>query len=416
MKCSFGKVAVCVLALAGMSAHAMPIGVRTMMLGRAAARQAASTPVVTQQVWTVTFDANGGTVAETSRAVTNGCAVGELPVATWDGHTLDGWFTASDGGSPVSDETVVTTNATFYAHWTANGGASGDDPGTGGGTTGGGEGTGGGSTGGGGVVGDGIAGRLNVRFAKAQTVLGVLYGKDGEPVGTVQVKVGKINKKKGTVKIAATATLLVDGKAKKVTAKTVSVVLDATGRVPPVTLAFKAPIGEMAFEMAADGTFRLKNGSYVMAEKSMGGNWTRAGARVWVDGGRGATSLPAGTVRELLPDGEPVIPKAGKWSFAKAASVKWAKPKKGAERPEIYDEVSGKGLIVDDAKGKTNLSGMKLTYTPKTGIFKGSFKIYAIQSGRLKKVVVKVIGVVVDGKGWGSAAGPGGVSFAVTVE
>ena len=139
---------------------------------------------------------------------------------------------------------------------------------------------------------------------------------------------------------------------------------------------------------------------------------------MWVDvgGASGGRALPDGTVEELLPDGEPVIPKGGKWSFAKAATVKWAKPKKGAERPEIYDEASGKGLIVDDAKGKTNLSGLKLTYTPKAGIFKGSFNLYAIQGGKLKKIAVKVIGVVVDGKGWGSATGPGGVSFAVTVE
>ena len=78
-------------------------------------------PVVTQQVWTVTFDVQGGVVAEATRAVTNGCAVGKLPVATWDGHTFGGWFTASDGGGLVSDETVVTTNVTFYAHWTAIG-------------------------------------------------------------------------------------------------------------------------------------------------------------------------------------------------------------------------------------------------------------------------------------------------------
>ena len=107
----------------------------------------------------------------------------------------------------------------------------------------------------------------------------------------------------------------------------------------------------------------------------------------------------------MLPDGEPVIPKTGKWSFAKAAGVKYAKDKATGE----FD------LVVDTKKG-TNRSAMKLTYTPKTGIFTGSFKIYAIQDGKLKKVTVKVIGVVVDGKGWGSAAGPGGVSFAVTVE
>jgi hypothetical protein len=179
--------------------------------------------------------------------------------------------------------------------------------------------------------------------------------------------------------------------------------------------------------MEADGTFTLKNASYVMAEKKVGGNWTRTGARVYVAATSAAspaaagtaaphTALPAGTIEALLPDGEPVIPKAGKWAFAKAAGVKWAKPKKGAERPEIFDEASGKGLIVDDAKGKTNLSGLKLTYTPKTGIFTGSFKIYAIQGGKLKKITVKVTGVVVDGKGWGRASGPGGVSFAVSVE
>ncbi len=256
-----------------------------------------------------------------------------------------------------------------------------------------------------------IAGHLDTSFAKAQTVLGALYGRDGAPVGTVQVKVGKINKKKGTVKITATATLLVDGKAKKIAAKAVDVEVgeangaDAQERVPPTEIPFKAPIGDMEFEVEADGTFSLKNGSYVMAEKSVGGNWTRVDARVYVDGGRGSTALPEGTIEELLPDGEPVIPKTGKWSFAKAAGVKYAKDKATGE----FD------LVVDTKKG-TNRSAMKLTYTPKTGIFKGSFKIYAIQGGKLKKVTVKVIGVVVDGKGWGSATGPGGVSFAVTVE
>ena len=104
-----------------------------------------------------------------------------------------------------------------------------------------------------------------------------------------------------------------------------------------------------------------------------------------------SSGLPSS--EEFLPDGEPVIPKAGKWSFAKAASVKYAKDKK----------TNQVGLVIDTKKG-TNLSAMKLTYTPKTGIFKGSFKIYAIQGGKLKKFTVKVIGMVVDGKGWGSAS------------
>ena len=416
----------CALALAGMSANAMPLGLRTMMQGRAARQSVAA------RAWTVTFDANGGAVGASVRTVANGDAVGELPTATRDGYSFDGWFTSVNGGTRIFASTIVTGDVTYYAHWTADGGDSATGGGeTGGGTTGGGA-TGGdsiggvtgggGTSGGGGVAGDWIAGHLDTTFAKAQTVLGALYGRDGVPVGTMQVKVGKVNKKKGTVKISATATLLVDGKAKKVKANAVNVEVaaangaDAQERVHPKVIPFKAPIGEMAFEMAADGTFTLKNGSYVMAEKSVGGNWTRTGARVWVDVGGAAvpaaagtaalhTALPAGTIEELLPDGEPVIPKAGKWSFAKAAGVKYAKDKKTKEV----------GLVIDTKKG-TNLSAMKLTYTPKTGIFKGSFKIYAIQDGKLKKFTVKVIGLVVDGKGWGSATGPGGVSFAVTVE
>ena len=123
----------------------------------------------------------------------------------------------------------------------------------------------------------------------------------------------------------------------------------------------------------------------------------------------------------LLPNSEQATAAGGKWSFAKAAGVKWAKPKKGAEQPEEFDPESGKGLIVDTSKG-ANLSGLKLTYTPKKGTFKGSFKVYALEgegkATKLKKYTVNVTGVVVGGVGYGvatckkPAAGP----WTVTVE
>ena len=218
----------------------------------------------------------------------------------------------------------------------------------------------------------------------------------------MQVKFGKVSKK-GIVKISGNATLLIDGKAKKFSAKAVKVGLDATGLVPPVKLAVKAPVGEMSLEMAADGTFTLKNGKYMMVDETVGGNWTKAGAKVYV-AATGA-ALPDGTIEDLLPDGETVIPKGGKGSFAKAAGVKYVKDK----------STGAFNLVIDDTKG-TNRSAMKLSYTPKTGIFKGSFKVYAIQGGKLKKFTVKVIGVVVDGKGEGSATGPNGMRFDVRVE
>ena len=69
--------------------------------------------------------------------------------------------------------------------------------------------------------------------------------------------------------------------------------------------------------------------------------------------------------------------------------------------------MAGKDLVVDSSKGKTNLSGLKLTYTPKTGVFKGSFKVYALEGEgkkkKLKKYTVNVTGFVVDGVGYGAA-------------
>ena len=124
---------------------------------------------------------------------------------------------------------------------------------------------------------------------------------------------------------------------------------------------------------------------------------------------------------DLLPNGEPVVAANGKWKFAKAASVKWAKPKKDAALPERYDAESGKGLLVDTSGDKTNLSAMKLSYTPKKGTFKGSFKVYALEGAgaatKLKKYTVNVSGVVVGGVGHGTATcKTPAVSWSVTVK
>ena len=66
---------------------------------------------------TVTFDANGGTVSETTRAVLTGSALGSLPTPTRSGYTFDGWYTAAMGNTKVTTNTVVSGNATYYAHW-----------------------------------------------------------------------------------------------------------------------------------------------------------------------------------------------------------------------------------------------------------------------------------------------------------
>ena len=254
---------------------------------------------------------------------------------------------------------------------------------------------------------------------KAVTLHGVAYD-GGDVLGIVELKLGKVNAKKKSSKVSGSFTGL-DGK--KIAIKAVNVTgVDSTA---PVTVSLEVKgQGTMTVTIGGD-KFAGSLGRWHVQSGTVGGNWTRGGAKVYVDvggaDGGGTPSLPAGTLEDLLPDGEPVVAAGGKWKFAKAASVKWAKPKKGAEPPEIYDEASGKGLIVDDTKGKTNLSGMKLTYTPKKGTFKGSFKLYALEGAgkatKLKKYTVKVSGVVVGGVGYGTAAcKKPAVNWAMTVK
>lgn len=68
---------------------------------------------------TVAFDANGGTCDKTEK---ENCytTVGMLPTATRTGYTFVGWFTEANGGTEVTDSTLVTADVTYYAHWTPN--------------------------------------------------------------------------------------------------------------------------------------------------------------------------------------------------------------------------------------------------------------------------------------------------------
>ena len=75
----------------------------------------------TVAIYTLTFNANGGTVSEGSRRVTYGEAYGTLPTPSRSGYTFNGWFTAASGGSQVSSGTKMgASNVTIYAQWKAN--------------------------------------------------------------------------------------------------------------------------------------------------------------------------------------------------------------------------------------------------------------------------------------------------------
>ena len=65
----------------------------------------------------VIFNANRGSVGESSRPLAQGEAIGALPVPTRPGYTFAGWWTDASGGTLISAATVPDGNVTYYAHW-----------------------------------------------------------------------------------------------------------------------------------------------------------------------------------------------------------------------------------------------------------------------------------------------------------
>jgi uncharacterized repeat protein (TIGR02543 family) len=71
--------------------------------------------------YTLSFDAQGGTVSPVSIGVTLDAPIGQLPIPTREGYTFSGWNTAPDGtGATWGAATVysIAGNSTLYAQWT----------------------------------------------------------------------------------------------------------------------------------------------------------------------------------------------------------------------------------------------------------------------------------------------------------
>lgn len=72
--------------------------------------------------YTVSFNANGGTVSPSSKTVYYLDTYGSLPTPTRTNYIFVGWFTSASGGTQIFSNTEVTTNKnhTLYAHWSKN--------------------------------------------------------------------------------------------------------------------------------------------------------------------------------------------------------------------------------------------------------------------------------------------------------
>ena len=131
----------------------------------------------------------------------------------------------------------------------------------------------------------------------------------------------------------------------------------------------------------------MRGGASALIANARTGARLAAGA-AFRTGSDALAGVVPGLLVDLLPDGQEVRMKGAAFDIDKAGKAKLLKDKSGIDQ-------SGLG---------PNPSGLKLKYTMKNGTFKGTFSAYALDGGKLKKVKVAVSGVVLGGKGYGTAS------------
>ena len=217
--------------------------------------------------------------------------------------------------------------------------------------------------------------------------------------GTLSVVVGK----KGKVKVSGT----VDGN--KVSATSQLVVGDGAA-VVPVVIVKKVNLS-FCLWLDAKGEKAEVRGATVGASspRMIAGNPgpIASGAKFWLDEaavGKMKEWLK-GLYADYLPKGLAVAQSGTKWTVAdgdKAGKL-------------VLDKATG---ALDLAKSKItdNTSGLKLTYKEKDGTFKGSFKVYNLESGKIKSYTANVTGVMIGSTGYGTATIKKLGTVAVTIE
>lgn len=396
----------------------------------------------TANVCTVVFDAAGGTCSEDKRQIAYGGKLGTLPEAVREGWNFTGWFLE---GAKVEKNFTVTAGITLVAGWEEveaevrslyPEGDAGEIPFSAA------------------TVWDGfiidaggaVRGTLQVKFAKAK-----LDKKTGELSAKISATVVLAGEKKAAVKGQAsfgedgTASFEGEDKAARALhlafagrsmtgafdglavegARNLFVSKDAADKAgaahflatsaKPLNIVW--PGGAISAAPGAKGKVKLTGSTAAGAKISLsaqtviGEKWSAIPAAnpkdasmafaIWlandgsateVAGLEGARAGRPGEIREGLvfstgaADGEVALfLKNGKPTAPKADKLK------------AID-----GTIVTTADNGNPLA-LKFSYTPKTGAFKGSFTIFEIVEGKLKKQAAKFTGVFIDGAGYGTA-------------
>ena len=229
----------------------------------------------------------------------------------------------------------------------------------------------------------------------ATTVSGCVMDASNDVVGRVELKLGK----GGAAGSRVAGSVTVFG-GKKYTLQTS--MADLSSGTADVDLTVKR-LGTMSLRLKLDEDGRkvsfagsLEDGYAVSSAGA--GKAPRGKVFFHLSEGIGSEIGGATVNRDLLPEGAAVSVSGQKWVCESPAKVKL---------------VAGEWSVT----GGPNKAGLKLSYTAKTGTFKGGFTVYAQDGARMKKLKATVAGMVVGGAGYGVVTVKGatsGVKVSVT--
>ena len=205
---------------------------------------------------------------------------------------------------------------------------------------------------------------------RARTWTGAAY-RDGYLAGSVTLKLGKANRQ-GTYKVSGSLVTL-DGKKHTIAAASAT---QGGGT---------ATVGGMAVKGLGTLTLKIGTGSF---SGTMSNGWTLKTANI--------SSLPAKTmtfrftVRPNRINDVDVLKEYLPVTLAVSCDGKKLTP------PKAGKVVNRRGTIQVSAGGEGNPSGLKLSFTPRTGQIKGSFGVYTFDGKKLKKYSARVSGVAAN--------------------
>ena len=225
-------------------------------------------------------------------------------------------------------------------------------------------------------------------FARARTFTAALYS-ESRPVGVVTLKTGKI-KKNGTVRLSG---FIQKADGTKLAFRPMS----ADGSFGRISVSLAVARGSSASIDVSNGRLSGSWNGCRIAAATIGGEINRSAT---FDFGDMPESINGYCVN-YPSESEPVAMAGAYWTCARPATMKWKKC------PPCKDGVCANcgygSWLVDNSDGKTNVSGLRLTYNARQGTFKGTFKVFT-WSPNGAKYTVHVSGVVVNGVGYGTAS------------